>query len=114
MAVNKQLKQSTTAKSFLNILLSTVDNNNGLEQVETIDLIESATKLVGKAGDTEQGLLGSIVAELGKRNNLDELSMGQLLSFAVVTINKIGQPNENDVNKTDIISNKKLENIKRV
>jgi hypothetical protein len=114
MAATKQLKQSTTAKSFLNILLSTVNSNNGLEQIETIDLIESATKLVGKAGDTEQGLLDSIVTELGKRNNLDELSMGQLLSFAVVTINKIGQPNENDINKTDIINSKKLGNIKRV
>lgn len=73
------------------MLLGSITSIKGLSFIPTLDLLDSASKLVGKAGDKEQGLLTSILAELDNRSDLLEADPSTLLKLAVVVINKAGE-----------------------
>lgn len=84
-------KATRNARKLQALLLAGITSTKGLSYISTIELLDSASKLVGKAGDKEQGLLASILSELESRTDLLEADPTVLLKLAVIVINKAGE-----------------------
>jgi hypothetical protein len=84
-------KTTRNARKLQALLLGSITSIKGLSFIPTLELLDSASKLVGKAGDKEQGLLASILSELEGRTDLLEADPTVLLKLAVIVINKAGE-----------------------
>jgi hypothetical protein len=84
-------KVTRNARKLQALLLGAITSTKGLSNIPTLELLDSASKLTGKAGDKEQGLLASILAELDGRTDLLEADPTVLLKLAVIVINKAGE-----------------------
>lgn len=107
-------KVTRNARKLQSLLLGSITSTKGLSSIPTLELLDSASKLVGKAGDKEQGLLTSILVELDTRMDLLEADPIVLLKLAVTVINKAGE-DDGQISKDIILkATSTAKGIKRV
>lgn len=107
-------KVTRNARKLQALLLNGITSTKGLHYITTLELLDSASKLVGKAGDREQGLLASILAELDTRTDLLKEDPTVLLKLAVTVINKSGE-DDGHISKDIILkATSSIKGLKRV
>jgi hypothetical protein len=103
--MTRPTKQTQAARLLLSTLIEAIEDTSALENIETYDLLLNASKLIGKPGDKEVGLLNNILTEVKLREDIKEVPADLLLNLTVSIINKTGEKQEG-VTKEEILKNK--------
>jgi hypothetical protein len=107
-------KKTRNSRILSKILLDSIIFTKSLERITTEELLESASKLVSKAGDREQGLLSSILDEVKLREDIMDIDPAKLLELSVVVINKAGEENGEITKDTILKASKAGVKVRRV
>ena len=112
--MTRPTKQTQANRRLLQTILGAIGDTSALEGIDTYELLLSASKLIGRPGDKEIGLLNDILDEVSQRTDLKEVPPALLLSLSVAVINKVGEAT-GEVSKDEAIAaRKKVVDVGRV